>query len=78
MPPARNKWKRASRVGRKIQNKNKKNLVALLDRKGETYEPPANDACSKMCYALPEFKEYAKHISTLSHVSTARFSFIVM
>ena len=52
----------------------KKDLVPLLDRKGETYEPPDRDACSQMCVALPEFKEFAKYTSTVSH----QFQFAVM
>ena len=47
-----------------MKKKKKMDLVPLLDRKGETYEPPARDACSQMCVALPEFKEFAKYTST--------------
>ena len=51
-----------------MTTKKKKNRVPLLDRKGETYKPPAVDACSKMCVTLPEFKEFAKYISTILHI----------
>ena len=68
IPPAQNKWKRASRVRRKIRNK--KNFVPLLDRKGETYDPPAIDECSKMCVSLPEFKNLSTYTSTFLHLNS--------
>ena len=67
---AQNKWKMASRVWKMIPKKMKKDLVPLLYIKEETYDPPALDVCSKMCLSLPEFKEFAKYISTFSHLNS--------
>ena len=51
-----------------IAKSTKKDLIPLLDRKGETYDPPALDDCSKMCVSLAEFKNFSMYIYNISHI----------
>jgi len=53
------------------KKKKKKDIVPLLLRNGETYDPPAIDVCSKMCVSLPEFKNLSTHTSTFSHLNSS-------